>query len=62
MGDAIVLRGVSKDFRKSTIRREYTTLKSELVRWIKRQKRPEVPTASIHALRNVSLSVPGGKT
>ena len=62
MGDAIVLTGVSKDFRKSTIRREYTTLKSELVRWIKRQRRPELPTASIHALKNVSLAVPQGKT
>src|SRR5215471_14579707 len=58
----IVLRGVSKSFRKSTVRREYTTLKSEMVRWLKRQKRPEAPAASIHALRDVSLSVPRGKT
>jgi lipopolysaccharide transport system ATP-binding protein len=62
MSDAIVLESVSKSFRKSTIRREYTTLKSELVRWLKRQKRPELPTTSIHALRDVSLAVPEGKT
>jgi lipopolysaccharide transport system ATP-binding protein len=61
-GDVIVLRGVSKSFRKSTIRKEHTTLKTELVRWIKRQKRPELPTATIQALKDVSLSVPRGKT
>ena len=53
---------VSKSFRKSTIRREYTTLKSELVRWLQRERRPEAPSAIIQALRNVSLSVPPGKT
>jgi lipopolysaccharide transport system ATP-binding protein len=62
MSDAIVLTKVSKTFRKSTIRREYTTLKSEVVRWLRRQKRPELPTSSIHALRDVSLAVPEGKT
>ena len=60
--DIIVLRGVSKSFRKSTIRREHTTLKTELVRWLKRQKRPELPSTSIQALKDVSLSVPRGKT
>src|SRR5215468_4865081 len=62
MSDTIVLRGVSKSFRKSTIRKEHTTLKTELVRWVKRQKRPELPTTSIQALKGVSLSVPRGKT
>ena len=62
MSDAIVVRNASKSFRKSTVRREYTTLKSEVVRWLKRQKRPEAPTTSIHALRDVSLAVPQGKT
>ena len=60
--DAIVLTEVSKSFRKSTIRREHTTLKSELVRWVKREKRPEAPSSIIPALRDVSLSVPRGKT
>jgi lipopolysaccharide transport system ATP-binding protein len=62
MSDAIVLRGVSKSFRKSTIRREHTTLKTELVRWVKGQKRPESPSTSIQALKDVSLGVPRGKT
>jgi lipopolysaccharide transport system ATP-binding protein len=62
MSDAIILRNVSKSFRKSTVRREYTTLKTELVRWLKRAKRPEVPVASIQALKDVSFSVPRGKT
>ena len=62
MSDAIVLHAVSKTFRKSTIRREYTTLKSEVVRWLRRERRPELPTASIHALKDVSLAVPQGKT
>ncbi len=62
MSDAIVLRQVSKTFRKSTIKREYTTVKSEVVRWLRRQKRPEAPSSSIHALRDVSLTVPEGKT
>ena len=62
MSDAIVLRGVSKSFRKSTIRREHTTLKTELLRWVKRQKRPEAPSTSIQALKDVSLGVPRGKT
>ncbi|HXX31027.1 MAG TPA: ABC transporter ATP-binding protein [Myxococcaceae bacterium] len=60
--DAIVLRKVSKDFRKSTIRREYTTLKSELVRFLKRTRRPEAPSSVTHALRDVSLTVPRGRT
>ena len=63
MADAIVLSHLSKTFRKSTIKREYTTVKGEVVRWLKRQKRPESPpAASIHALRDVSLVVPEGKT
>ena len=36
--DAIVLRNVTKDFRKTTIRREYTTFKSEVVRLLKRRE------------------------
>ena len=63
MADAIVLSHLTKTFRKSTIKREYTTVKSEVVRWLRRQKRPEPPpAASIHALRDVSLVVPEGKT
>jgi lipopolysaccharide transport system ATP-binding protein len=59
--DAIVLRDVVKSFRKSTIRREYTTFKSELVRWITgRRQAGEVRL--IEALRGINLSIPKGKT
>jgi lipopolysaccharide transport system ATP-binding protein len=59
--DAIVIRNVVKNFKKSTIRREYTTLKSELVRWLT-GKREKAPKMFIEALRGVDLAVPQGKT
>ncbi|MFL5350514.1 MAG: ABC transporter ATP-binding protein [Hyalangium sp.] len=61
--DAIVIRNLVKRFRKSTIRREYTTLKSELVRWLKgqRQRTPE-DKIYIEALRGIDLTIPQGKT
>src|SRR5690606_35916352 len=59
--DAIVMRNVVKRFRKSTIRREYTTLKSELVRWLT-GKRERGVNVHIEALRGVDLVVPRGKT
>ncbi|MDY7233130.1 ABC transporter ATP-binding protein [Hyalangium rubrum] len=59
--DAIVIRNVVKNFRKSTIRREYTTLKSELVRWLM-GKRDRTPKTSIEALRGIDLVIPRGKT
>jgi lipopolysaccharide transport system ATP-binding protein len=58
---AIQLHQVSKHFQKRTIRREYTTFKSELVRWLRRQKQPPRAT-HLTALENVSLEVPAGKT
>ena len=60
--DAIVLRNVTKQFRKQTIRREYTTLKSELVAFLKRRREPEGPVSVITALRDVSLNIPRGRT
>ena len=60
--DAIVLRNVSKEFRKKTIRREYTTLKSELVRLVQRKQAAPSPVAVTAALRDVSLTVPRGRT
>ncbi|RKH08507.1 ABC transporter ATP-binding protein [Corallococcus sp. CA047B] len=59
--DAIVLRNVVKRFRKSTIRREYTTIKSELIRML-RGKRDVDGKSMIEALRGVDLVVPRGKT
>jgi lipopolysaccharide transport system ATP-binding protein len=60
--DAIVLRKVSKEFRKNTVRREYTTFKSELVQFLKRARAPESPVGHIAALRDVTLVVPRGRT
>jgi lipopolysaccharide transport system ATP-binding protein len=60
--DAIVLRDVTKHFKKSAARRYHTTFKSEFIRWIRRQKRPEPPQLFIESLRGVSLSVERGKT
>lgn len=61
--DAIVIRSLVKRFRKSTIRREHTTLKSELVRWVKRlgRSRPE-DQKYIEAIRGIDLTIPKGKT
>jgi lipopolysaccharide transport system ATP-binding protein len=52
---------VVKRFRKSTIRGEYTTFKSELVRWLRGQRRKQEATV-IEALRGINLTVPRGKT
>lgn len=59
--DAIVLDRVTKAFRKQTIRRGHTTIKSELVRWIRGtpDKRPELKT---QVIRDLSLTVPQGAT
>lgn len=60
-GDAIVLRGVYKSFKRRTIRAEYTSFKSELVRWF-RGRRKSTPVQRIEALRGVDLRVARGKT
>src|SRR5271167_1005617 len=60
--EAIVLRNVSKEFRKTTIRHEYTTFKSEIVRFIKRSEAGRSPAAVTSALRDVSLTIPRGRT
>jgi lipopolysaccharide transport system ATP-binding protein len=60
--DAIVLRQVSKHFKKRTIRHEYTTLKSELVRLFKRKPKKPLPTQLIPAVNDVDLTVPAGST
>jgi lipopolysaccharide transport system ATP-binding protein len=60
--DAIVLRKVSKEFRKTAIRREYTTLKSELVQFLRPKERRRTPVAVTFALRDISLTVPRGRT
>jgi lipopolysaccharide transport system ATP-binding protein len=59
--DAIVIRDVVKSFRKRTIRGEYTTFKSELMRWLRGQREPK-ETRLITALRGINLAIPRGKT
>jgi lipopolysaccharide transport system ATP-binding protein len=59
--DAIVIRNVVKNFRKNTIRREYTTIKSELVRWLT-GRREKGGKTFIEALRGIDLAIPRGKT
>jgi lipopolysaccharide transport system ATP-binding protein len=59
--DAIVIEDVVKSFRKKTIRGEYTTFKSELVRWLRGQRQPR-QVRLIEALRGINLRVPKGKT
>jgi lipopolysaccharide transport system ATP-binding protein len=61
--DAIIIRNVVKRFRKSTIRREHTTIKSELVRWVMgRGKRGREDKTYIEAIRGIDLVIPKGKT
>ncbi|MFP2931203.1 ABC transporter ATP-binding protein [Pyxidicoccus sp. 3LG] len=59
--DAIVMQDVVKSFRKRTIRGEYTTFKSELLRWL-RGKRQAREAGLITALRGINLTIPKGRT
>jgi lipopolysaccharide transport system ATP-binding protein len=59
--DAIVIRDVVKSFRKRTIRGEYTTFKSEFMRWLRGQREPK-EARLITALRGIDLTIPRGKT
>jgi lipopolysaccharide transport system ATP-binding protein len=59
--DAIIIEDVVKSFRKKTIRGEYTTFKSELVRWLRGQSEPR-QVRLIEALRGITLRIPKGKT
>ncbi|HVG64347.1 MAG TPA: ATP-binding cassette domain-containing protein, partial [Hyalangium sp.] len=59
--DAIVIRNAVKRFKKSTVRREYTTLKTELVRWLT-GKRQKAGQTYIEALRGIDLVIPQGQT
>jgi len=55
--DAIVIENVTKHFRKSTVQRHHTTLKTEIVRWFRRQHR-QLPQMFIESLDGVTLHVP----
>jgi lipopolysaccharide transport system ATP-binding protein len=60
--DAIVIRGITKKFRKSTIKREYTTLKSELVNALLRRRREDPAHHYIEVLKGIDLTIPRGRT
>ncbi len=61
---AIRITQVVKAFKKRNAKREYTTLKTELLRVLLRRTPTiaEDPTAFISALRGVDLEIPRGKT
>lgn len=59
--DAISLTGVTKSFKKHAVKREYTSFKTELIRWMTGKRRDEKPQF-IEAIRGVDLIVPKGKT
>ncbi|HZA13955.1 MAG TPA: ABC transporter ATP-binding protein, partial [Myxococcaceae bacterium] len=59
--NAIVIRGLTKKFRKSTIRREYSTLKSELVNALLGRGKKD-SSHYIEVLKGVDLSIPRGRT
>jgi lipopolysaccharide transport system ATP-binding protein len=61
MADAITIDGITKRFRKSTISREYTTLKTELVNLLLRRKKSD-RAHFIEVLKGVTFSIPRGKT
>ncbi|MCI0574297.1 MAG: ABC transporter ATP-binding protein, partial [Myxococcaceae bacterium] len=60
--DAIVLRGVTKRFKRSTVRKEHTTFKSELVAFLTAKRRKAPPELFIETLRGVDLTIPRGRT
>ncbi|MBE2250558.1 MAG: ABC transporter ATP-binding protein [Myxococcus sp.] len=62
MTDAIVLDNVTKHFQKRSKRNEITTLKSEVVRILKGQRKLVEPATHIEALKGVNLVVPRGTT
>ena len=59
--DAIVIRNITKQFRKSTISREYTTLKSELVNLILGRRKKD-RSHYIEVLKGIDFAIPKGKT
>lgn len=61
--DAIVIKDLVKSFKKTSRRKEITTLKSELVKALTfRRKKAEEPAGLIQALQGVDLRIPKGKT
>lgn len=59
---AMMLEGVAKSFKKSSRRKESTTLKTELIRLLLRRRKVVEPSSLIEALTDVNLAIPKGKT
>ena len=59
---AIVLEGVGKTFKKSSRRKDSSTLKTEFIRILLRRRKVVEPTWVIEALSEVNLSIPRAKT
>ncbi len=59
---AVVVTNVAKHFKKNAKRREYTTVKSELLRFIKGERAAIEPSLHIEALKGIDLVVPKGST
>src|SRR5690606_12541480 len=59
--NAIEVKGVSKRFKRRTIRSEYTSFKTELVQWLT-GKRKANPQRWIEALREIDFVIPRGRT
>lgn len=59
---AVEVRGVTKRFRRSTVRGGYTTLKTQLVGLVTGKRREVFERQNIEVLRGVDLLVPKGKT
>ena len=53
--NAFVLENVVKRFKKRTVRREYTTLKTELVRLLTGQAKPFQPEHWIEAVKGIKV-------
>jgi lipopolysaccharide transport system ATP-binding protein len=62
VSDAIVLQSLTKHFLKRSKRNEMTTLKTEVVRILRGQRKVVEPATHIEALKGVNLSVPKGST
>lgn len=61
-GDAIVIENVVKSFKRTSKRREFTTLKTELIRILKFQRKMLEPVSVIEALKGVDLRIKRGST
>src|SRR5882724_3648756 len=60
---AIVIKGVTKHFKKRAARSgEYTTIKSELVRIVTGKRKVLEPSMLIQALKGIDLTIPKGST